>query len=325
MNCPMHVWIKSAGTRLHPIEAAAPRWSHVPTHNWTHYWSWERPSNYRRVVSHQSRCLRKVNHISNLVIPLKPHLVDLSNFLNALGLRQLVAIRTPPASYHKGMWIQKNGGHRGVTMWRGKALPRNAILQERAHPMMIPGTRRVFDVGIYVLVHSISPLQFSVFNRWLIRICAHEYVASRLEHESHRFVVGDNYSVLSNFSVAQDDLTRCDNRSDCALWRMLQRHGSNVKLIESRIDKIIHGSLRFESRRYKRRMHLVSEFELLRFDFLLHRGDARPLLTEINLSPELRIRYTENDGMKRQLVRDVLHMVSTDAAKLGGWRHYEYL
>ena len=303
------------------------------TSNWTLFWS-------RRIVHHlpYTSCAHPlVNHIPYLTITSKRHLESVSRYMiKVCNLPQCRAFThdTMEIRSHPTEWIQKSISHRHVTLYNGRRT-RDVVFQKRVHAMYVPGTRRIFDLGVYVLVRSVHPLRYSVYNQWLVRLCTHDDSSntSRLRNEPNRFVVGASYDTLLQFPHLSSVLSFCNSSADCALRLMLQKQ-VNVSRIDRDMHDVIRCTLEYDGRHnygrhnygrhnygrhnygrhnYGRR---YSYFELLRYDFLLNRSDAYPHLMEINMSPSLHPYFFPNDGhLKRTVVRDVVRILKHQAVE----------
>jgi hypothetical protein len=180
--------------------------------------------------------------------------------------------------------------------------------------MYLPGTKRVFDVGVYVLIERQRPVVYSVYRPWLIRVCNQD--ASELDdvlrREPARMAVGSNYTTVFEIPVMQPHLRTCDGAADCAVALSLRGRGIDSRGIWEKMLRIIRCTVRFESELWVNDVLPagVVPFELLRFDFLLNRESGSPSLSEVNMSPELRWRHVKNDyALKTSLVEDMMCIV----------------
>ncbi|KAL3673866.1 hypothetical protein V7S43_001553 [Phytophthora oleae] len=99
---------------------------------------------------------------------------------------------------------------RGVFLTRKLAqIPRGDVLvaqQYVARPLLIDGKK--FDLRIYVLVTSCSPLRVYIFKDGLVRMCTADYVTPNADNLEHRFMHLTNYAVnkhSNNFDVNKGD------------------------------------------------------------------------------------------------------------------------
>jgi tubulin polyglutamylase TTLL6/13 len=101
---------------------------------------------------------------------------------------------------------------RGVFLTRKLSqIPRGDVLvaqQYVARPLLIDGKK--FDLRIYVLVTSCSPLRVYIFKDGLVRMCTADYVTPNADNLEQRFMHLTNYAVnkhSNNFEVNKGDDT----------------------------------------------------------------------------------------------------------------------
>ncbi|PIO74187.1 hypothetical protein TELCIR_03805 [Teladorsagia circumcincta] len=96
------------------------------------------------------------------------------------------------------MWVQKDNSHRNIQVQELKTMnldKENTFVQEFvSNPLLIDN--RKFDIGVYTVITSISPLRVYVYEGdSLLRFCAEDYLpfdSSRLD----KYVVGDDYTPI---------------------------------------------------------------------------------------------------------------------------------
>uniref|UniRef100_A0A0M3HIR6 Tubulin tyrosine ligase n=1 Tax=Ascaris lumbricoides TaxID=6252 RepID=A0A0M3HIR6_ASCLU len=94
------------------------------------------------------------------------------------------------------IWVQKSNEHRGIHVRKIEELDLNEagtfVQQFVANPLLIDG--RKFDIGIYTVITSVSPLRVYVYeNDVLLRFCSKVYNPFDAE-DIGKYVVGDNYT-----------------------------------------------------------------------------------------------------------------------------------
>lgn len=296
--------------------------------NWTMFWSGFRPNFYKLPPSSCEKL--SVNHIPGLTIPLKQSLQKLS-----LHMRTTCKLPQTRVYLHAnseiletpGQWITKGIQHRNVKLYTGKKRSNSVLYQQRIQGKFVPSTRRIFDIGVYVLIKSVSPLVYSIYNDWLLRVCVKDYISNDtiLENDPTTFVVGKTYDTLFSFDGMKGYLRECNFSASCAMKQALRRQGGNVAFIDREIQKVIHCSLMYETKKSIQKKYTnprFSFFELFRYDFLLNRSNNYPLLTEINMSPSLHPNYFENDGwLKHNIIKDVFNTIMF-SKNVSGWTHY---
>ena len=217
-------------------------------------------------------------------------------------------------------WLLKSRQHRGVRVLPSAsslalANYSPAIVQRRVEPLLLSGLRRAFDVGLYILVTSVRPLRVFAYDLALVRFCEHDFPTSAAAFESDplAFVISHYTPIwsLDSFSTA---LRGCDGSAACALRTRLAADGHDGNRIFDEMHRIslaLLGALNARVRAGLAQHRLTSDevFELFRFDFLLN-DRAEPILTEVNLSPNLAASHPQDGRVKDALVRDVLRMVT---------------
>ncbi|KAI9995987.1 hypothetical protein PInf_013165 [Phytophthora infestans] len=129
---------------------------------------------------------------------------------------------------------------RGVFLTRTLAqIPRGDVLvaqQYVARPLLIDDKK--FDLRIYVLVTSCSPLRVYIFKDGLVRICTADYVVPNAENLEHRFMHLTNYAVnkhSNNFEVNRGGDTEGTGSKRSLKWFFTWLR---EKLPSEKVDKI---------------------------------------------------------------------------------------
>lgn len=203
-----------------------------------------------------------------------------------------------------------------------------AILQRRVRPLILPGLGRSFDIGLYVLVSSISPLRVYAYDRALVRVCEAPFPTSAAgftAKDKSAFVI-NHYSPVWTLPFFARHLASCDASAACALRRALSAAGYDGAKLWRRMETIastLLEALRPHAELGLRRVGLGAEhaFELFRFDFMVEETGATPLLTEVNISPNLVAAHAEDGKVKAALLKDTLRVVQ---ARLHGQRNVGY-
>lgn len=216
-------------------------------------------------------------------------------------------------------WLIKSKQHRGIRVLvnasrRAIAAEGEAIVQERVRPLLLRGVGRAFDVGLYVLVTSVEPLRVYAYEHSLVRFCKAEYPRSAAGFgQLDRFVVKE-YTPVWLMPFFYTRLAACNRSASCALRLALRDQGvddhylwsSMYSMSTSLLAALQPTVLRALSRQ---RVAAPSTFELFRFDFLVDAW-ARPVLTEVNLSPNLVGVVREDAAVKRKLLVDTLRLAA---------------
>jgi hypothetical protein len=195
------------------------------------------------------------------------------------------------------------------------------MVQRRVQPLLLRAAPRVFDIGLYVMVSSVQPLRVYLFNEHLIRFGKEPYPRSPAGFsQAGSFVIND-YTPVWKLPELKPALAKCGGSPSCTLRQQLQAEGHDPDRLTRRMHSIVAALLAAVRPAMEAGFHRVpvpsqSAFELLRFDFLVN-ASGMPLLTEVNMSPNLVSKTAEDGSIKRNLLRAVL---SVAAARLRG-RH----
>lgn len=95
-------------------------------------------------------------------------------------------------------WVQKSNAHRGIEVVQLDQLDldkKDTFVQHFVdNPLLIDG--RKFDLGIYVLLTSLSPLRVYIYEGdVLLRFCAQPYQPFNASNVD-QYVIGDEYTPL---------------------------------------------------------------------------------------------------------------------------------
>jgi tubulin polyglutamylase TTLL1 len=167
------------------------------------------------------------------------------------------------------------------------------------NPLLIGG--RKFDLRIYVLVLSFSPLRALKYREAFARFCASPYneddpnldvhltnVAVQKQNEDYNATTGGKWNIDNLFLFLE----------------ATYGHEATQRLQEN-IDFILLTSLRAVQGVMNNDPH---SFELYGYDVLIDR-DLKPWLIEVNASPSLTPSNEWDERRKTRLVRDVLNLV----------------
>ena len=201
-------------------------------------------------------------------------------------------------------------------------------------PYIINGKK--FDLRIYVLVTSFSPLRAYTFEEGLARFGTKDY---SLENLNSRYAHLTNYSInkkskdfvppsaddgggtsaSSSASSAQDDKADKDQESSkwslTSLWRhLIRKEGeASVKRCQTAVKRmlvktLIAGEAEIAPAVQRHVKDPNSCFELFGFDVFLDH-ELRPWLIEVNVSPSLMGTSALDQKIKGALMADVFHLV----------------
>ena len=236
----------------------------------------------------------------------------------------------------KKVWIVKPPAlsrGRGIKLCLSDNLPpdeEGLLIQEYiSKPLLINDKK--FDLRIYILVPSISPLRIYMYNTGLAKFCTHKY------NENGEF--NDNRVHLTNFSLNKEDenYVKADihnesiTNSKCSLEFLLNylkvEMNCNTDKIMSDIEDICISTLIAASnhmrpiqRRYAH--YRNSAYELFGVDILIDEN-FKVYLMEFNISPSLSGNNSEFDNsLKFKLNLDVLRMARLIRADMRDPTHH---
>lgn len=333
--------ILESGSHLSPIRDAAreAKFSVGADENWDILWSfrtpWDAPLYKARVKKNWSRPPTLVNHLpGTLKLASKAHLpkfvreAGLANdtpvsYLLPEQLDELTsALSQSPLTDPAGLplWLLKSKQHRGVRVLvnrsrAGLAAQAPAIVQRRVRPLILKGLGRMFDIGLYVLVSQIKPLRVYAFDRALVRVCDLPFPRSHAEFVATpgSYVI-KHYSPVWTLPFFRASLKACDRSASCALKRKLRAQGHDADALWRRMEGVaasLLADLRPTVGTAMSRQGLApgEAFELFRFDFLVDES-SRPILTEVNLSPNMVAAHPEDGAVKRSLLTQLMRIVT---------------
>ena len=185
-----------------------------------------------------------------------------------------------------------------------------------SNPCLLSNSAK-FDLRVYVLLTSISPLRLYVYEEGLVRFASNRY-STRLEDITNQFIHLTNYSVNKNCVeyVASSGADSQDGHKWTlkSLWRYMAAAGIGdpARLWAAIIDLVVKTVISAESQilallktQLKNRR---SCFELLGFDIMLDEA-LKLWLLEVNITPSLRADSPLDYSVKNQLVKDILNTI----------------
>lgn len=333
------------GNHLLPVKHAA---TAVGVHqsessDWNVLWSyrvpWESAPYRSRVADRPSANAARrllVNHLpGTLRLASKAHLPSLireANLSAALtplsyllpedigSLRRAIAADGLADARGFPRWLLKSRQHRGVRALVNASRARlrqtgSMLAQRRVEPLLLPGLNRAFDIGLYVLVTSVWPLRVYAYEHALVRFCESAFPTAPAEFTArpNAFVI-NHYAPIWSLPFFAKSLSVCDNGAACALRRELSSHGYNGdglwNAMRTTAARLLY-ALRPHVAAGMERVQLSADeaFELFRFDFMVD-SHARPVLTEVNISPNLVAAHAEDGKMKDAMLRGLLAIVT---------------
>lgn len=216
-----------------------------------------------------------------------------------------------------GMWIVKplnSSCGRGIRVIRdieAVNFSEAAVIQRYlSDPMLLEGYK--FDLRVYVLVTSFSPLQAFVYSNGLARFSTKPYttsaggMADRFVHLTNSSVqkhAGTSLPFLSSGSESETAGYKC---SLAFLWRLVRERGGDAAALWAAVKLCILKSLVCVDDVIP---HQPSAFELYGFDVMLD-CSGKAWLIEVNASPSLACGTPLDRELKTQLMRHTLGIVA---------------
>ena len=185
-----------------------------------------------------------------------------------------------------------------------------------SNPLLIDGYK--FDLRIYVLLLSVSPLKIYIYNQGLTRFATEKYDLTNFSNSK--------YMHLTNYAVNKENgkfVNNIDPENDGygskwslkALSQRLESHGIKFDLIWDKIKDLVvkailagSGSINKEMNKTFADGYHDNCFELYGFDVLLD-DTCQPWLLEINLTPSLHVDSPLDMKIKSQLISDMLNLI----------------
>lgn len=228
------------------------------------------------------------------------------------------------------VWVRKNIGHRGVVITSeeevatfiasGKATE-DIFVQRFVHPPhLIEGYK--WDIGVYVLVTSLTPLRLYYYDDLLLRFCKEPWQgldASKVD----TYVIADDYTSpwdmppFQKYKQSPNQHVKpwlqsyFDATAPQADWKShLTQHATNA------VRKVITHDLEYMTKDMDMwpdgQAHF---FELFRFDFVFD-DKLNPFLMEVNMSPNLSpSAHPPLSDMFSRILRDIGKMMALDKGK----------
>ncbi|PRP89112.1 hypothetical protein PROFUN_01832 [Planoprotostelium fungivorum] len=192
-----------------------------------------------------------------------------------------------------------------------------------SRPLLVDNLK--FDLRIYVLVTSCSPLRIYLYREGLARFATEQYVAPTHSNMDKMYMHLTNYSInknSENFVVDEDNKgLHGSKRSITSVLQLLQEQGHDSKKIWQDIaDIIIKTMISIQPKLahiyntcFPSDHHANSVFELMGFDVLLAKtkgGTIKPWLLEVNHSPSMNIDTPFDRDIKYKLLTDTFTILS---------------
>ncbi|CAD8160906.1 unnamed protein product [Paramecium pentaurelia] len=196
-------------------------------------------------------------------------------------------------------------------------LDKHYVVQEYiSNPYLIDGLK--FDLRIYVMLKSITPLKIFMYQEGLARFSTKKYVKPQKKNLSSVTMHLTNYAInkRSKDFVFNNDTNKDDvghKRSLSSVFKYLKEQGHDVDQLISQIKSVIVKTIQSVqpdlAHLYRSQQHNVDGieqcFELFGFDILLD-SNLKPWLLEVNHTPSFSTDTPLDKIIKKNLILDTL-------------------
>jgi len=305
-----------------------PQWQEVSSPTWNFLWTWRKPRFSQKMLL----AWQRMNHYPNSMHLtrkdlLKKHLTRYSRLPGKTGdaFHIMPMTFSLPSEYvafaeefardqdagRPNLWIMKPVG-----MSRGRGIElvgdiqdvtygvNNVIQKYVDRPLLIDGYK--FDLRLYVVVTSFSPLEAFLYRKGFARFTSVKYTPDKAH-------ISNKHMHLTNTALQQDHpcpsrlcsaqgINKCELQELCA---MLSHMGIEWASVWVRIMDLILKSLCCTEDAVG---NVPTAFELFGYDVLLD-ADLRPWLLEVNASPSMEVDNALDEEVKTSLISDTLHLV----------------
>ena len=182
------------------------------------------------------------------------------------------------------------------------------VAQEYIDSLLLDNTK--FDLRVYVLVTSVSPLKIYVCKDGLARFC------------SEKVDSGSKYSMLTNvtFNKNRDDDEDIDfaeiSRLISDVFPVLRQKGIDTDKLWKDVENVITLTILASSKYLENAEKLICSpigysrtFQIFGFDILIDK-DLKPWVIEVNYRPSLRYNRPRERRMKVKMISDAIKLAS---------------
>lgn len=224
-----------------------------------------------------------------------------------------------PGSTDPNIWIMKPVG---LSRGRGISLvsdigqvqfAENTIIQKYVHnPLLLDGYK--FDLRLYVLVTSFSPLEAFLYRRGFARLSSRPFTADPSQI-NNKFIHLTNSSIQKHSDTAESTMASLSGAdpsqaggTKCTLeylWKRLAEKGINTGAVwESIIDLVVKSLVCVDDVIPSQ----PNSFEVFGYDVLID-ANLKPWLIEVNASPSMGVDSTMDLITKAQMIADTVALV----------------
>lgn len=189
-----------------------------------------------------------------------------------------------------------------------------SVAQEYIEPFLLDGLK--FDMRIYVLVTSISPLRIYIHDEGMVRFCTEKYNTPRASNLSELYSHLTNFSLNKNNENFMVDEDVGHKRSLSHVFKELEQQNIDTKILFERIKNIVRFTLLagqpYISSCYHTAINVNDGksrcFEILGFDIILD-SSAKPWLLEVNCMPSLTCGSQFDHDLKKSVILGALKIL----------------
>ncbi|CAG0897357.1 unnamed protein product, partial [Darwinula stevensoni] len=182
-------------------------------------------------------------------------------------------------------------------------------------PFTIDGYK--FDLRLYVLVTSVSPLRTYVFSEGLVRFATVPYQQPQQGNLDNRYLHLTNYTInRQNDAYSSDEIMgskRCLQTLNAYLeegrWDVVKMwNGIDDVIVKTILSALPQLTAVYQCKHFSHSV-VPACFELLGFDIILD-SQLQPYILEVNILPSLHTQAEIDEAVKVPMMRDVLRMVN---------------
>ncbi|CAM9618644.1 unnamed protein product, partial [Phaeothamnion confervicola] len=230
--------------------------------------------------------------------------------------------------------LKPDAGCQGRGIFMTKRLEDVQILEKAvaqrylSRPLLIEGYK--FDLRLYVLITSVDPLRFFLFNDGLVRMCTEPYQPPTKANLDRACMHLTNYSVNKNSKnfVSDDSGETGFKRSVRWLRRWLDDEGHDSPAIWARLADACAKTVITVSPKLRREYRCWNTsaagpastcFTIVGMDLMLDE-DLEPWIIEINHLPSFRTDTKMDHRIKKKLVQDALNLLNVQPGDRERWQ-----
>eukprot|EP00656_Telonema_subtile_P012284 TRINITY_DN16180_c0_g1_i11.p1 TRINITY_DN16180_c0_g1~~TRINITY_DN16180_c0_g1_i11.p1 ORF type:complete len:531 (+),score=143.88 TRINITY_DN16180_c0_g1_i11:149-1741(+) len=197
----------------------------------------------------------------------------------------------------------------------------DSVVQRYLHkPLLVDNTK--FDLRIYLLVTSVSPLRCYLLKEGMARFCTNEYTAVKGSNLGNQFMHLTNYAINKKndnyeFNEDAEAADQGSKRSMSSVFEVLKEQGCDTDLLWQRIQQLciktclaVQPSLaHIYNTCFRGANYGSSCFEILGFDVMMDHK-YKPWLIEVNHTPSFSTDTPFDMALKKSVIQSTFNMVA---------------